>query len=149
MYRKADIADVEHIHKLINGFAAEDLMLPRSLGEIYENVRDYSVCAEDGAITGCAALHIYWKDLAEIRSVAVNKAAQKRGVASKLTEICIDEGRLLGIRKLFVLTYVPQLFINYGFRAIVKEELPHKIWTECVRCHKFTDCTEDALLLEL
>lgn len=149
MYRKAITDDVEHIQKLINEFAAKDLMLPRSLSEIYENLRDYFVHVEGDKITGCAALHIFWKDLAEIRSVAVDKASQKKGIAAKLTKICIEEGISLDIKKMFVLTYVPDFFEKCGFRRISKEELPHKIWTECVRCHKFPDCAEVPLLLEL
>ncbi|MGR3220521.1 MAG: N-acetyltransferase [Candidatus Anammoxibacter sp.] len=149
MYRKAVTNDVEFIQKLINGFAAENLMLPRSLSEIYENLRDYYVCADDDTITGCAALHIYWKDLAEIRSIAVNKSSQKKGIATKLIKMCIEEAQSLNIKKMFVLTYLPEFFEIFGFCRITKEDLPHKIWTECVRCHKFPDCTEIPLLLEL
>ncbi|MGR3317646.1 MAG: N-acetyltransferase [Candidatus Anammoxibacter sp.] len=149
MYRKPNTNDVESIQKLINGFASENLMLPRSLSEIYENLRDYNVYVDDNTVTGCAALHIYWKDLAEIRSIAVNKASQRNGIATKLIEICIEEAKSLSIKKMFVLTYLPAFFEKYGFSRITKEDLPHKIWTECVRCHKFPDCTEVPLLMEL
>lgn len=149
MYRKAITDDVEYIHKLINKFASEDSMLPRSLSEIYENLRDYSVYIENNKVTGCAALHIYWKDLAEIRSLAVDKSSQKKGIATKLAQICIEEGKSLDIKKMFVLTYVPSFFEKCGFHRISKEELPHKIWSECVRCHKFPDCAEVPLILEL
>ncbi len=149
MYRKAITDDVEQIQKLINKFAAKDIMLPRSLSEIYENLRDYSVHVDDGNVVGCAALHIYWKDLAEIRSVAVAEERRESGIASKLTEICIEEARSLDIKKIFVLTFVPEFFEGRGFQKIDKEKLPHKIWTECVQCHKFPNCSEVALLMEL
>lgn len=150
MHRKAITNDVEYIYKLINSFAETDLMLPRSLSEIYENLRDYYVSVtEDGVIIGCAALHIFWKDLGEIRSVAVDKVYQKKGIATELIKLCIDEGKYLDIKKILVLTYVPEFFKRSGFHEVAKEELPHKIWFECVKCHKFPDCSEVPLLLEL
>ena len=149
MYRKAIPNDVEYIHKLVNQFAKKDLMLPRSLSEIYENLRDYYVYEHNEKIAGCAALHIYWKDLAEIRSVAVEEILQKNGIATKLMKICIEEGKSLNIKKIFVLTFAPEFFEQCGFHRISKEELPHKIWSECVRCHKFPDCNEIALSIEL
>ncbi len=149
MYRKAITDDVEDIHKLINSFAGKDLMLPRSLSEIYESLRDYYVYIVNGELVGCSALHIFWKDLAEIRSVAVTEKYQKSGIATELTNICLKEGRELDIKKIFVLTYVPGFFEKCGFHKISKDELPHKIWFDCVRCHKFPDCAEVPLMLEL
>ncbi len=148
MYRKATTNDVEYIHKLINGFASKDLMLPRSLSEIYENLRDYTVYIDGNRVMGCAALHVYWKDLAEIRSVVVDESLQRKGIATKLTNICMDECRNLQIKRMFVLTDVPAFFEKCGFYRITKDELPHKIWTECVRCHKFPGCTEVPLMLQ-
>jgi len=149
MYRKAIITDVEHIHKLINKFAEKDLMLPRSLSEMYENLRDYYVYVENDEVKGSAALHIFWKDLAEIRSIAVDETCQRRGIATELIKMCVEEGRCLDIKKIFMLTYVPGFFKNSGFVQITKEELPHKIWFECVKCHKFPDCGEVPLILNL
>ena len=148
MYRKATTNDVEYIHKLINSFASKDVMLPRSLSEIYENLRDYTVYLDDNKVMGCVALHVYWEDLAEIRSVAVEEAFQRRGIATKLTNICMKECQDLQIKRMFVLTDVPLFFEKCGFYRITKDELPHKIWTECVRCHKFPGCTEIPLMLQ-
>ena len=149
MLRKATIDDVEKIYKLINDFAAKNVMLPRSLSELYENIRDLFVFIQDDTLVGCAALHIFWKDLAEIKSVAVLETTQRKGIGRKLVRVCIREARKLRIAKMFVLTYVPEFFEKCGFRRVEKETLPHKIWSECVKCHKFPDCGEVPLILEL
>ena len=149
MLRKATIDDIEKIYKLINDFAAKNVMLPRSLSELYENIRDFFVFIQDDTLVGCAALHIFWKDLAEIKSVAVLETTQRKGIGRKLVRVCIREARKLRIAKMFVLTYVPEFFEKSGFRRVEKETLPHKIWSECVKCHKFPDCGEVPLILEL
>lgn len=149
MIRKAIISDTENILKLVNRFAEKDLMLPRSPQEIYENIRDYSVCVEDGRLVGCVALHVFWKDLSEIKSLAVEESSQGKGIGKKLIKECLKEATALGISRLFVLTYQPEFFQRLGFRIAEKESLPHKIWTECVKCHKFPSCKEIALILDL
>ncbi|MEK6634893.1 MAG: N-acetyltransferase, partial [Planctomycetota bacterium] len=149
MLRKATIDDIEKIYKLINDFAAKNVMLPRSLSELYENIRDFFVFMQDDTLVGCAALHIFWKDLAEIKSVAVLESSQHKGIGRKLVRVCIREARKLCIAKMFVLTYVPEFFEECGFKRVEKETLPHKIWSECVKCHKFPDCGEIPLIFEL
>lgn len=149
MLRGAHINDVEQMNKLVNHFAQKDLMLPRSLSELYENIRDYNVYVENGSIVGCAALHVFWKDLAEIKSIAVEEDYQKRGIGKQLIEKCLEEGKALGISRLFVLTYIPEFFERMGFKLIDKDLLPHKIWTECVKCYKFPDCGEVSLVIEI
>ncbi|MFQ5956742.1 MAG: N-acetyltransferase [Candidatus Brocadiales bacterium] len=149
MIRKANIQDAEDILRIINHFAEKDLMLPRSLQEIYENIRDYFVYVENGRLVGCAALHVFWKDLSEIKSLAVEEPHQGRGIGKRLVKECVGEATELGISKLFVLTYLPDFFQCLGFRIVEKERLPHKIWTECVRCYKFPDCKEIPLILDL
>ena len=149
MLRGAHINDVEQMNKLVNHFAQRDLMLARPLGELYENIRDYYVYVENGSIVGCAALHIFWKDLAEIKSIAVEEDYQKKGIGKQLIQKCLEEGKALGISRLFVLTYIPEFFERMGFKLIDKDLLPHKIWTECVKCYKFPDCGEVSLVIEI
>ncbi len=149
MLRGAHINDVDRMNKLVNHFAKTDLMLPRSLSEFYENIRDYYVYVEDGSVVGCVALHIFWKDLAEIKSVAVEENYQKKGIGKQLIQKCLEEGKVLGINRLFVLTYIPEFFEHMGFKRVDKELLPHKIWSECVKCYKFPDCNEVPLMIEI
>ncbi len=149
MLRGAHINDAEQMNKLVNHFAQKDLMLARPLSELYENIRDYYVYIEYGSVVGCAALHIFWKDLAEIKSIAVEEDYQKRGIGKQLIQKCLEEGKILGINRLVALTYIPEFFERMGFKRVDKELLPHKIWSECVRCYKFPDCYEVPLIIEI
>jgi amino-acid N-acetyltransferase len=146
LFRKATIKDINEIQNLINYFAKKDLMLPRSLNELYENIRDFWVAEEKGKVIGCCALHISWDDLAEIKSLAVQQKRHKKGIGKKLVSVCLEEAGQLGAKKVFVLTYKPGFFKKFAFRRIRHTNLPHKIWAECIKCCKFPDCQEIALL---
>jgi amino-acid N-acetyltransferase len=146
MVRKAKIEDIKQIRGLINFFAKKDLMLPRSLNELYENLRDFWVVEEGRRIVACAALHLSWDDLAEIKSVAVAGNKQGKGIGKSLVLTCLDEAKQMGAKKVFVLTYKPGYFKKFGFKKVKTSSLPHKIWAECINCCKFPDCRETALL---
>jgi len=147
--RKAVITDTKAIHTLVNQFANKNEMLPRSLNEIYENIRDFYVGLDSDKIIGAAALHILWEDLAEIRSVAVSNNYQGKGIGKKLVIKCLKEAEALGVKKIFALTYHPGFFKELGFNDIDKNALPQKIWGECLKCHKFPECNELAVIKEL
>lgn len=147
--RRAVLADVPEIQKLINYFAAKDWMLPRSLNHLYENIRDYYVAEDKGRMVGCAALHIVWGDLGEVNSLAVRESHKGRGTGRALVSRCLAEARSLGIRRVFALTYVPKFFRKCGFSRIAKSKLPQKIWSDCLNCHKFPDCGEVSVAVDL
>ena len=149
MLRKARIQDVKDIQKLLTFYASRGDMLSRSLSELYECIRDFYVAEEDGKLLGTAALHIVWEDLAEVRSVAVAEDAGRRGVGSSVVRACIDEARELGLKRIFCLTYRPDFFGTFGFRIVDKSELPHKAWGDCMKCVKFPDCDEIAMIMDL
>jgi len=143
---RAKISDATAIHKMVNHFADKGEMLPRALSDIYENIRDYFVVRDDEKVTACAALHVNWLDLAEIRSLAVDESKQKKGIGSLLIQACLDDAKSLDILTVFCLTYKPALFEKHGFHLVDKMELPRKVWTECYHCPKFPDCDEVALI---
>src|SRR3989338_2992787 len=147
--RKAKIADVKDIHKLIEVFANKGEMLHRPLTDIYDSLRDFYVYEEKGVIIGGCALHICWEDMGEIRSLAVSGEAGGKGIGTVLVNACLDEARALGIPKVFALTYKPGFFEKVGFKQVGKEVLPHKVCRECVRCFKFPNCDENAVMIEL
>ena len=134
------------MHKLINGFSNQGQMLARPLSEIYESIRDFFVIRDGGEVVACAALHVSWSDIAEIRSVAVAEGSQKKGLGSSLVAACIKEAEDLGIKTIFCFTYKPEFFKHYKFVDIDKMELPRKVWTDCFRCPKFPNCDETALI---
>jgi amino-acid N-acetyltransferase len=147
--RKATVRDAKEIHTLINQYAKKDDMLPRSLNEIYDNLRDYLLSEEDGSIIAVCAMHIVWDDLAEIRSVAVSKKYRGKDIGRKLIKKFLREAKTLGIKNVFALTYQPGYFKKMGFETIDKNDLPHKVWGDCLKCPKFPDCDEVAVIKRL
>ncbi len=143
---KANIADAPQIHKLINAFANKGEMLAHPLSEIYENIRDFFVVREGNNLVACAALHIAWADLAEVKSLAVAQKRRREGLGKTLVQACLEEAATLGIPSVFCLTYVPDFFSRCGFTIVDKNGLPHKIWGECYRCPKYPDCDETAMM---
>ena len=152
MIRKAVIGDVTFIHRILSDYAYNGLLLPRPLSELYDHLRDHFVVEDDqkgGSLIGVSALAISWEDLAEIRSLAVSKDHQGKGLGSRLVETCLEEAHVLGLKRVFALSYVPDFFIKMGFKEVEKSVLPHKIWADCLRCPKFPDCDETALMIQL
>ena len=147
-FRKARVADAKAIYRLINACAERNEMLPRSFGDVCENLRDFHVCECEGRLVACCALHLTWEDIAEIRSVTVEPGRRGARIGHALVHLCIAEGREMGIKHVFVLTYIPQYFQKFGFKEVSKDVLPHKIWSDCVKCPKFPDCGETAMILE-
>ena len=146
---RARISDVAKMYELINSFADKGEMLARPISEIYENVRDYFVVRDGERVIACAALHIIWSDMAEIKSLAVVEESQKHGIGVQLVKSCLREAKQLGIPTVFCFTYKPAFFESVGFSQLDKMELPHKVWGECYRCPKFPDCDEVALIYHL
>lgn len=149
MLRKANIKDVEKIWKLVNSYADKRIMLPRSLSELYENLRDFYVVIVDDKLVGCGALHISWEDYGEILSLAVDPEMFRQGIGSQILEACEGEAKMLGLNKLITLTYVPEFFEAHGFVKVKKSTLPHKIWSMCIKCPKFPECDEIPLVKKI
>ncbi len=146
MIRKARVNDVIVMKQIISAYSKDELMLPRSLSEMYENIRDYYVYEINGEVVGCCALHIVWEDLAEVLALAVRPECSRKGVGTKLVSACLKEAEDLSMKEVFALTYVPDFFKTLGFTVVDKNSLPRKIWSGCVRCPKFPDCNEIAVL---
>jgi amino-acid N-acetyltransferase len=143
---KARIPDIPQIHKLINDYASKGEMLARPLSELYEDVRDLFIIRDGDRVVACAALHVSWSDLAEIRSMAVAEDRKGKGLGAQLVAACIKEAAELGIKTVFCFTYQPGFFKRFRFVDIDKMELPRKVWTDCFRCPKFPNCDETALI---
>lgn len=146
---RARVGDASSVHRLISRFADKGEVLPRALSEIYDGIRDYFVVRKGDRVVACAALHVTWVDLAEIRSLAVDEQEQKQKIGSLLVQACIDEAKELGIPNIFCLVRKPAFFERHGFQLIDKTELPQKVWAECFRCPKFPNCDEVALIRHL
>ncbi|MCG2704110.1 MAG: N-acetyltransferase [Candidatus Omnitrophica bacterium] len=144
--RKSVVSDAVYIQELINGIAKTGQVLPRSLNNIYENLRDFFVYEKEGRIYGCSALHITWENLAEIRSLVVHDSCRGRGIGRELVDVCCKEAKEFGINKVFLLTEKTVFFGKFGFEPVDKSLLPHKIWSDCVQCIHFPNCQETAMM---
>ena len=152
MLRKAKISDVKVVHRMINMSAGKGEMLPRSLMDLYGNLRDFFVYLDedDGSIVGLCAMHIFWENLAEVRSLYVEDQHRRKGIGRRLVEACISEAITLDLLRIFTLTYQTEFFESIGLKEVDKATLPEKIWSDCFKCPKYPDyCDEVAMILEL
>ncbi|GMV97749.1 MAG: N-acetyltransferase [Phycisphaerae bacterium] len=153
MVRSARMSDVPDIHRLITHHAELNRMLFRSYTDLYEHLRDFLVCVEPLAgrehVVGCVALELVWRDLAEIKSLAVAEECRGRGIGTRLVKAAVEEGRRLELERVFALTREQPFFEKLGFQVVPKETLPHKVWTDCVRCPLQEQCDEIAVVLRL
>lgn len=150
MLRKAKIADAKGIYRLISFWAKKNKVLERPLNYIYENIRDFWICTQNRRIIGSCALHVIgWEDLAEIKSLVVDKRKHKKGIGKELVEACVKEAKSLGVKNIFVLTFVETFFRHLGFKKLSKNKLPHKIWSDCINCVYFPNCKEESLILNI
>jgi len=143
--RPATARDADSILALVNELAVQQVMLPRSPASVIENLRDFAIAEVDGTFAGCGALAVTWTDLAEVRSLAVHPSQQKHGVGRAIVDWLIDDARRLGINRLFAFTYVPGFFERLQFKTAEHEELPHKVFNDCMHCPKFLACDEIAM----
>lgn len=144
--RDARVTDAGSIMRLINELALRHIMLPRSPASVIEHIRDFVVAEVDGRFAGCAALHVIWSDMAEIRSIAVHPDLHKGGIGRAMAERLIEIAGELGLPKVYCFTYVPGFFEKLGFRVVEHRELPHKMFNDCKNCPKFTACDEIAMI---
>lgn len=147
--RPAAIGDVPEIHHLLEIYAAQGNLLPRSMNELYRHLRDFFVVEADGRVAACGALEIFTESLGEVRSLVVHDDYKGRGFGKLLVQRLIEEARAIGLKRLMALTYVAPFFHKLGFKTVAKDTLPEKVWGICVKCYKFNNCDETAVLMEL
>jgi len=149
MIRKAKLTDVPGIHRLVNYYAGEHLLLPRTLTDIYENVWEFTVAEDTGRLVGCGALKLYSQELAEIRSLCVDATLKSHGIGGEVVEELLNEADAIGLKTVFALTVAPTFFEKLGFHQASRERFPTKVWHDCLRCERYTCCDEMALSLDL
>jgi amino-acid N-acetyltransferase len=147
--RSARISDAKATWELINEYAQQDRMLFRSMADIYKNLQGFSVAELDGRVVGCCALEVIWSDLAEIKSLAVDKNSLGRKVGTSLVSAALEQANSLGVQKVFALTLYPDFFEKLGFQRVERSTLPMKVWSDCARCSKQNNCDEIAVVKAL
>jgi len=143
--RKALLSDIAPLLGLINGYASEGIMLPRTEFEMAENIRDFTVAVEGTELTACGALHFYGPKTGEVRSLAVHPDRKGLGAGRRIVEALEDEARAHGLESVFAFTNIPKLFDKLGFVEVERRTLPSKVWKDCLRCPKLHCCDEIAM----
>jgi amino-acid N-acetyltransferase len=144
--RNAVLPDVEPIYAIIQPYADAGTLLPRPLAELNENIRDFVVAEENGRVIGCGALHLYGTHLAEIRSIAVAPEAKGHGAGRALVDALMDEAARQSVTCVCLFTRTPRFFAHLGFEVARRQELPDKIYKDCVCCPKLSSCDEIAMV---
>lgn len=144
--RNAIIPDAEAIHDLIATYSGDGTLLPRSLAEICENIRDFMVVEDDGRIIGCGALHLYGPHLAEVRSIAVHPDAKGKGAGRRVVKGLLHEAERQQIKSVCLFTRIPEFFAPLGFSLAEREDLPDKMYKDCLGCPKLHCCDEIAMV---
>jgi amino-acid N-acetyltransferase len=144
--RKAILPDAMAIHALIEEYATTGVLLPRTMGEICENVRDFTVVEQKGQVIGCGALHLYGPHLAEVRSIAIARNAQKQGAGNRLVAALLKEARQHHVAQVCLFTRSAEYFGRIGFVEVPHAVLPDKIFKDCRNCPMFTRCDEIAMV---
>ena len=148
--RKARMDDVKAMHQLLGRFADKRELLPRSIAEIYENLQQFHVAEHKGKMIGTCALYVTWDNLAEVKALAVEEEYQGQGIGKRLLDAVTQVAQDLHIRRLFTLTIRTGFFERFEFKHVSKDHLPHKVWTECVKCVYFPErCVEYAMVKDL
>jgi amino-acid N-acetyltransferase len=147
--RKARLGDVPALFTLIRQYAAEEVMLPRALPELYENIWEFTVAEKDGQLAACGALRLYNEEIAEIRSLCVEPQQKTSGLGRAVTNQLMHEAKGLGLKRVFALTVVPDFFSKMGFYPVERGALPQKVWRDCLQCEKYFRCDEVAVVFDL
>lgn len=149
LIRKAVMSDTEGIYKLISEYAKEGKLLARTYSSIYENLQSFVVAVLNDEVVGISSLTILDRNLAEVRSLAVSPAYVGKGIGKALVKQIIKETANLEINKLISLTYQIEFFSKLGFNPVDKNELPQKMWKDCIICPKLHSCDETAMLMNV
>jgi amino-acid N-acetyltransferase len=142
-YRVARPADVPAMAALVNGFAAERLMLPKSPESIALAVDDFIVATDgNGRLLGCGGLHEYSPSLAELVSLAVSSSAHGLGIGRSLVDRVERLGRARGTAALLALTLAPAFFLRLGYHVVDRSLFPEKVGADCAGCARRAACRE-------
>lgn len=143
----ATLCDIPDMQKLLAPFVMDGIILPRSDAEIASHIYSYVLAKEDDHVVGMGSLHIHTATLGEVRSLAVSKAYQNKGVGAAIVTTLVEKGNTIGLKDILTLTYKKEFFERLGFKEVEKTEIPEqKVWADCIKCKHFPNCDEISLI---
>ena len=144
--RNAILPDADAIHDLIATYSGDGTLLPRTFAEICENIRDFVVVEDRHQVIACGALHLYGPHLAEVRSIAVHPEAKGKGGGQRVVKALLDEAERQQVSGVCLFTRIPEFFAPMGFALAEREDLPDKIYKDCLGCPRLHCCDEVAMV---
>ena len=141
--------NLESLYHLIRAFSTQYLLLPKSQEELEQELDNFRIIVEDSEVIACALLDQFTDTLAEVRTLAVNKDYQGKGLGKLLVEDCEQRAKTIGVSKIFALTYEDGFFHKLGYKTVDKESLPEKVLKTCIHCSQYSNCQEIAVIKEL
>ena len=128
--RSAKTSDVKGIRQLIDLYAPQRRILSKETVTLYESVQEFVVAIDGDDVVGCGAMHVLWEDVAEVRTVAVSEALRGKGVGHQILEQLIDRARVVGVKKIFCLTFETEFFGRHGFVEIEGTPVSQEVYKE-------------------
>jgi len=147
--RKATEQDIETLYEIIQGYAEQGIMLPRSRETLAEQIDTFVVAVIEDRLVGCGSLTRLGQDLVEIRSLGVTHGHKGMGIGNALVDFLLEEAKRQGVPKVMALTYEVNFFERNGFTVVPKEIFPEKVWRDCIHCKKQHCCDEIAVLKQV
>ena len=147
--RRARLEDVPGIAGVMADYVVQGVLLPRPVSELYQCVREFHVAEVGGEVVACAALRVLWNDLGEVRSLAVRPDCHGRGLGGRLVAAVVEDAKAIALPRIIALTREVPFFERCGFAAASRDDLPRKVWTDCVRCPRRHACDEVAVVMDL
>ncbi|MFD5650184.1 MULTISPECIES: amino-acid N-acetyltransferase [unclassified Streptomyces] len=135
--RRARTRDVPDVRRLLDTYVGDRILLDKAMVTLYESIQEFWVAERDdnAEVVGCGALHVMWEDLAEVRTLAVKPGLKGAGVGHKLLEKLLDTARLLGVRRVFCLTFEVDFFVKHGFVEIGETPVDADVYAELLRSY--------------
>ena len=135
LVRPARTSDIPHVRRLVEDYSRERILLGKELITLYEAVQEFLVADLDGRVVGCGAVHVLWEDLAEIRTLTVDRSVRGAGVGHRILEALIQRADDLGVARLFCLTFETGFFARHGFVEIEGTPVEPDVYAEMLRSH--------------
>jgi amino-acid N-acetyltransferase len=133
--RTARTSDVKQIRALIDTYAVPGRMLGKETVTLYESVQEFTVAVENDIVVGCGALHVLWEDLAEVRTVVVSPNHQRQGIGHKILDVIVDRALVVGVKRIFCLTFETEFFGRHGFQVIEGTPVEPDVYAELLRSY--------------
>lgn len=133
--RNARTSDVAAIRKLLDAYAAERILLSKATVTLFEDVQEFYIAEIEGVVVGCGALHVLWEDLAEVRTLAVDKNYRGRGIGDRLLATLLDQARRVGVDRVFCLTFEVEFFTRHGFTEIDGAPVSHEVYEQLLESY--------------